>query len=129
MICKKCGNVLEENAKFCGACGATFEAEPVIPAAPVYNRPKQVTEEGLPEQYRPLGAWSYFGLQLLFSIPIIGFIFLIIFSCKKSNINRRNFARSYWCGLIIVAAIFAILLIISLITGAGIFAMRSGVGY
>ena len=37
----------------------------------------------LPEKYRPLGAWSYFGLSLLFSVPVVGFIFLIIFSISK----------------------------------------------
>lgn len=33
----------------------------------------------LPEKYRPLSAWAYWGLTLLFSVPVVGFIFLIIF--------------------------------------------------
>ena len=28
-------------------------------------------------QYKPLGAWAYFGYILLYSIPIVGLIFLI----------------------------------------------------
>ena len=62
----------------------------------------------LPEKYRPISAWGYFGYQLLFSIPFLGFIFLIVFSLSNSNINRRNFARSYFC-VVIIAIIVALL--------------------
>ena len=71
----------------------------------------------LPEQYRPLSPWAYFGLQLLFAIPVIGFIFLIVFSCKKSNINRRNFARSYWCALLSAVIVCTIVFIVAAILG------------
>ena len=47
----------------------------------------------VPSQYRPIGAWGYFGYQILFSIPIVGFILLIVFALSDENINRRNFAR------------------------------------
>ena len=47
-----------------------------------------------PEQYRPLSPWAYFGYSLLFSIPVIGLIFLLIYSFDDSRINHRNFARS-----------------------------------
>ncbi|MBO4322377.1 MAG: hypothetical protein J5919_05185 [Clostridia bacterium] len=60
------------------------------------------------EQLKPLSPWAYFGLQILFSIPILGFIFLIVFSISSANINRRNFARSYWCVLVIVLIVVAI---------------------
>lgn len=59
-------------------------------------------------QYAPISAWSYFGLSVLYVIPIVGFIFLIIHSCSDSNINRRNFARSHWCSLILTVIILAI---------------------
>ncbi len=58
----------------------------------------------------PLSPWSYFWLQILFSIPVIGFIFLIIYSISSANINRRNFARSYFCFIIIVGIILGILI-------------------
>ncbi|MBR4768038.1 MAG: hypothetical protein IK088_03575 [Lachnospiraceae bacterium] len=60
-------------------------------------------------KYAPLGAWAYFGLTVLFSIPVVGLVFLVIFSINGSNINRRNFARSYWCVLVLLAIIIAIL--------------------
>lgn len=68
-----------------------------------------------PEQYKPLGPWAYFGYTLLFNLPIAGFILLIIFSVKDDNINRRNFARSYWC-VYVIAIIIAVLL---MVTGIG----------
>jgi hypothetical protein len=61
-------------------------------------------------EYRPLSAWEYFGYTLLFNLPIIGFIFLIIFACDSSNINRRNFARSFFCIFVIIIIIVLILL-------------------
>ena len=67
--------------------------------------------------YAPLSPWAYFGLQILFSIPIVGFIFLIVFTFSNANINRRNFARSYWCVYIIIAVIALIFLIVSLALG------------
>lgn len=62
----------------------------------------------LPEKYRPLSAWAYWGLTILFSVPVVGFIFLIIFAFNGSNINRRSFARSYFCVLILAAIIIAV---------------------
>lgn len=49
----------------------------------------------IPVEYRPLSPWAYFGYNILFSLPVIGFILLIIFSLSNSNINRRNYARSF----------------------------------
>lgn len=56
--------------------------------------------------------WGYFGYELLFSIPCVGFILLLVFSLGGTrNIILRNFARSYFCFLIIVAVLVAILAI------------------
>ena len=56
-----------------------------------------------PDVFKPLSPWADFGLSILFSLPVVGFIFLIIFSVSDANINRRNFARSYWCIYVIIA--------------------------
>ena len=52
-----------------------------------------------PDVFKPLSPWAYFGLSILFSLPVVGFIF----SVSDANINRRNFARSYWCIYVIIA--------------------------
>jgi len=36
--------------------------------------------------------WGYIGYNILFNIPIIGFILLIVFSFDKFNLNRKYFA-------------------------------------
>lgn len=69
---------------------------------------------GVSEQYRPLSPWAYFGYTILYGIPVIGIIMLVIHSFNDSNINRRNFARSFWCIYIIAAIAIAI----GLATGA-----------
>lgn len=65
----------------------------------------------LPQKYRPLTAWAYFGYNILFAIPLIGFICMIIFATDSSNICRRSFARSFFCVYILIAIILAIVLV------------------
>lgn len=71
----------------------------------------------LPEKYRPMGAWKYFGYSILFALPLIGFICLIVFSFNSNNIVRRSYARSFFCGFLVIAIIFAIVLTIVLVAG------------
>ncbi len=91
----------------------------VIQSQPAQNPTPSV--DLIPENYRPISPWAYWGLKLLYSIPIVGFVFLIVFTFSRGNINRRNFTRSYWCDAIIAAVIclivFLIVLIIALATG------------
>ena len=58
--------------------------------------------------YTPITMWGYFGYQILFAIPIVGFICVLIFAFSAHNINLRNVARSYFCFLIIVLVILGI---------------------
>ena len=71
--------------------------------------------------YKPISMWGYFGYEILFSIPVIGFILLIVFSAGGSgNINLRNFARSYFCFYIILAVIVGIA--VAILTSTGVLA-------
>ncbi len=135
MNCPKCGIEVEEGIKFCASCGANLQAEPAAekPAAepkpapkaapvtppptyyaaqPVYSAPVKPT---IPEEYTPVSAWGYFWYNILFSIPVVGFIFLLVFSLSNGNLNRRNYARSYFCALLVAAIIAIIVLLIFLI--------------
>ena len=59
-------------------------------------------EMNIPEEYRPISMWGYFGYSLLFALPLVGLILIIVFSVGGTrNINLRIFARSYFCWLII----------------------------
>lgn len=139
MTCKTCNAENAENAVICSNCGTPLNQEqpayiPTPPPAQYYapqqNMPPQnaapyyaptqeqpVVRKEVPEEFKPLSPWAYFGLQLLFAIPVVGFIFLIIYSCNGSNINRRNFARSYWCSLLIGGIVAVIYFVVILVLG------------
>ncbi len=65
--------------------------------------------QSLPSKYKPLTAWQYFGYSILFALPVVGLILTIVFSLDSSNINRRSFARSYFCVLILVIIVAGIM--------------------
>ena len=54
-------------------------------------------QQYLPEAYRPLSPWTYFGLSILYAVPVIGWVFLIAHAVASRNINKRNYARSFFC--------------------------------
>jgi len=64
------------------------------------------------EQYRPISAWGYVGYSLLFSIPLVGLILLIVFSFNEDNYNRRNYARSFFCWLLIALILTVVFVIL-----------------
>ncbi len=65
--------------------------------------------KNIPEEYRPISMWGYFGYQILFAIPLIGFIILLVFSFGGTkNKNLRNFARSYFCYFILIVILVLI---------------------
>lgn len=78
-------------------------------------------EPNIPSQYKPLSPWAYIGYSLLFSLPLVGFIMVLVFSFDSTNnINRRNYARSNLY-MMIIALVFSILMfvIIFAILGVG----------
>ena len=126
MTCKNCGQEVQENASFCANCGTKIEIQQPVPVEP--------TKPSVPFENKPLSPWAYLGYQILFSIPLVGFIMLIILSTKAAqNVNLRNFARSYWCALLICVILGLVLAIIGLILsmalGLSIGAIFSELGY
>ena len=62
----------------------------------------------LPECYRPLSPWAYFGLELLYALPVVGWIFLICHAIGSRNVNKRNFARSFFVVLLLIAVLIGL---------------------
>lgn len=138
MYCEKCNRSNPEGAAFCRYCGSKLKTSegtrPVVTVSPergqdsrggvqyVQTQPQYsaqnsnygyapmrgVREEDLPTEYKPIRAWGYFGYMLLFSIPIVGFIFLIVFVVSAQNVNLKYFARSYFCSLVIILIVVLI---------------------
>lgn len=149
MKCSNCGGENEDGVNFCQYCGAKLEQETNLSQDDFekgqtgydtnysntrnYNNNNNsgytgnsgyspLTEAQLPEEYRPLTMWGYFGYQLLFSIPCVGFIFLLIIAFGGTrNVNLRNFARSYFCVMIIMV----VLILLFSLLGGGISSLLS----
>ena len=85
---------------------------------PVYNN-INVTPQ-IPDNYKPISPWGYLGDSILFAIPVLGLILLIVFSFSDANINRRNYARSIWCALLLGVIITVILVILAAVLGISI---------
>ncbi len=62
----------------------------------------------IPDGYEPISMWGYFLYEILFSIPVLGWIFVIIFALTAQNHNLKNFARSQFCLWIIWLVFFVI---------------------
>ena len=85
---------------------------------------KKLTKNDLPPEFKPIGAWSYFWLGVLYSIPVVGFIFLLVHTFGAKNVNVKSFARSHWIPVLLYAILTLVLIILGLIFGLG--AYRSG---
>ncbi len=64
------------------------------------------TLDGSP--YEPISAWGYIGIWALLMIPVIGWIFAIVWACGGCRkLNKRNFARGYLLVLMLVCIFVA----------------------
>lgn len=77
------------------------------------NQYERSRVNSLPPEYKPLSPWAYFGYNLLFVIPLIGLIFLFVFAFSDKNINRRNYARSFFCSFLL-GIVLAVVLVVPL---------------
>lgn len=100
MHCEKCGEKIRKGTNFCYNCGYQKHEINYL-----------LNEDNLPEQYKPITMWGYLGYQIVFSIPIIGWILLLIYAfSKEENINVRNFARSYFCFLLLCGILYFLII-------------------
>ena len=106
MICKNCGSENDSNAKFCLSCGNNLYS------ANNYQNPCNI-----PNNYKPISAWAYIGYDLLFSLPLFGFIALIVIALTAENVNVKNYAKSKFCYILIVFLIVIMMLILGIIFG------------
>lgn len=133
MKCSNCGKENVDGVRFCAECGTALPAQsqpaqgqpaqsqsaqsqPVQPQyvqqPPQYMQPQGNGMQNIPPEYKPISMWGYFGYELLFAIPCVGFILLLVFAFGgTSNQNVKNFARSYFCLLIVMAVLIAIIAI------------------
>ena len=80
-----------------------------------------MNQQNIPNEYRPLSAWGYIGYNLLFAIPLVGFICMIVFAVDSSYIARRNYARSFLLWMLIGIIISVIVAILFMVLGVSMY--------
>lgn len=57
--------------------------------------------------------WGYIGYDIVFMIPIIGWILVFIFAFgSEENVNVRNLARSRICTLIVCSILYLVIFVL-----------------
>lgn len=83
--CPKCGGEAAEGERFCTLCG-----EPM----PERTAPVQQTYVPAAKKDGEVSTGGFFGLMLLYAIPVIGIIVCIIMAFADKNVTRKHFARA-----------------------------------
>ena len=82
------------------------------------------TTINIPEDYKPIGPWGYIGYELLFSLPLIGLIFMLVFAFGDGNVNRKNFAKSNLIIILFTVIVSAVIFLIFMALGIGFNSVR-----
>ena len=118
-------------AKFCTECGIKAPADPATattetvteakdtkvetpvvhtPPAQSYQAQQTYTQPAPDPTSKVVGTGAYFGLMLLFAIPIIGQIACLIMAFAPKNKNIKHFARAQLIWMIIGIIIAALVI-------------------
>ena len=129
--CPFCGSELADDAKFCGECGKVLPeeasvmteapaesvavpvAEPVQPETPVTPASDMPVITQVPSKKQMLSTFQYLALGLLYSLPVIGLIFLFIFGAghpKNGSLKRFSAAMLilrllFWIAVLALAIV------------------------
>ncbi|MBR0155192.1 MAG: hypothetical protein IJM22_03880 [Treponema sp.] len=105
LLCRSCHSAVSEDMTRCSNCNNNL-VEQTVSSSSYGNYDSYSSDSNyIPDEYAPISMWGYFGYELLFSIPILGWIFIIIKAVSADNENVKNFARSYFCIYIIILVI------------------------
>jgi len=151
MFCPKCGTNVPEGSKFCESCGnnmqqseqSVHQVSPQESPKPTYNpnpapayqpqpRPQPApayqnnTVNIVDPRDKPYGIGGWFGSIFLSSIPIVGFILLLVWAFgSNTNKNKKNWAIAmliFW----VIAIVLGIVLYASVMAALGGFIDQLG---
>lgn len=113
VFCKQCGLLAPARVQRCPRCGAPLPPAPRRPVCgqgaaegPVYASPSHGEDED-----ETMPTWQYVVMMLIFSLPVIGLLMMIWWSCGDLHyIERVRLARA--C---LIQRILADLLVVALV--------------
>lgn len=129
-FCTECGKEIAQGVAFCTECGTKAPADsvsattetvpeaketkvetPVVHTPPAQSYPAQqtYTQPAPDPASKVVGTGAYFGLMLLFAIPIIGQIACLIMAFAPKNKNIKHFARAQLIWMVIAIVLIGIL--------------------
>ena len=130
-FCTECGKEIADGVAFCTECGTKAPADPApsvtetvteavttkvetpavhTPTAQTGYQPQQTYTQHAPDPTsKVVGTGAYFGLMLLFAIPIIGQIACLIMAFAPKNKNIKHFARAQLIWMVIAIVLIGIL--------------------
>ena len=130
-FCTECGKEIADGVAFCTECGTKAPADPVsattetvteakdtkvetpvvhTPPAQSYPAQQTYTQPAPDPTSKVVGTGAYFGLMLLFAIPIIGQIACLIMAFAPKNKNIKHFARAQLIWMVIGIIIAALVI-------------------
>ena len=117
MKCTQCGTENPQGTSFCSSCGAPLPKEEngtdLFTGAQQTPAPApQPQQTVIPDNYKPISPIGYVGYMVLFSIPLIGFIMLLVFAFGGSNKNVKNYARGTLILMIIIVVVSVLLSVV-----------------
>lgn len=119
-VCDICGREFDSSLAFCDACGTpvpecggmqSSQEIPVIQEMPATkNAADEQVQDGALKTDEVVGLGTYFGLTVLFAIPVIGLIasFIVIFTSKNKNIKNYAKATTIWLAISLLIGIFLV---------------------
>lgn len=119
LFCKHCGLLLPAHQTVCPRCG-TPAPQPSAPAdQPLYTstapQPSAAPTEGpryqatAPKARGAMGLAGYFGSLLLFAVPVVGLIFMLIWSISdRVRPERHRLAQAYLIRTVIFSALLLV---------------------
>ena len=129
-FCTECGKEIAAGVAFCTECGTKAPADPATattetvteakdtkvetpvvhtPPAQSYQAQQTYTQPAPDPTSKVVGTGAYFGLMLLFAIPIIGQIACLIMAFAPKNKNIKHFARAQLIWMVIAIVLIGIL--------------------
>lgn len=122
IFCKHCGLLLPAGQTVCPRCGAPASLPAPAPVQPPLYAPTAPQPETLPptegprydtadspKKRGPMGLAGYFGSLCLFAVPVVGLIFMLIWSIsERVRPERHRLAQAYLIRTVIFSALLLV---------------------